>query len=556
LDPGKSKENFLISAFKNKFQKPIMTSYTLLSCIDSRVENLTKFYGRFELGPFAPGQALTVANALRRALLSQLSGTSITLVEIQGASNEYEILNGVRESVLDILLNLKQIILTSDFEILSPQIGFLSVKGPGIVRASDLKLPPFIYTVDPSQYIATLSNSGRLNMKFVICSGKNYITYNPSDSRVLKWVELLKTAVPLNELINKNELPKLNSQNPSSKIISTVKPQTLKGSEMLSLKNALVFVEKKVDNQEKPKKDDFYKQWLNERASLSNPTSKNLKSASLPNQSSKKLENASNFDQEFNDPWAEVFPERLKNANPLRNPNLEAVGEPRPLSFFDSRRPKPPFSVVMLKVEENDEKLKTSSLGLNQASSIPTPSPRIGYFPIDAVFMPVNRVNYLIEPTENFKTPQERLILEVWTNGSIHPRHAIHKAAKYLIQLFLPFQQMRSLDFQTSLKPLTFLPQEDLKKNSEKFKEYKTKTVIKSQKKMLKKSDLDRVLELDIGNLNLTARPYSCLKMANINTIQELASYSKKDLLLIKNFGQRSLLEVEKALQKINVNLK
>ena len=98
--------------------------------------------------------------------------------------------------------------------------------------------------------------------------------------------------------------------------------------------------------------------------------------------------------------------------------------------------------------------------------------------------------------------------------------------------------------------------QEDLKKTSEKFKEYKTKTVIKSQKKMSKKSDLDRVLELDIGNLNLTARPYSCLKMANINTIQELASYSKKDLLLIKNFGQRSLLEVEKALQKINVNLK
>jgi DNA-directed RNA polymerase alpha subunit len=68
-----------------------------------------KFYGRFELGPFAPGQGLTVANSLRRSLLSQLTGTAIPLVEISGASHEYETLTGVRESVLDIL-NIKQII--------------------------------------------------------------------------------------------------------------------------------------------------------------------------------------------------------------------------------------------------------------------------------------------------------------------------------------------------------------------------------------------------------------------------------------------------------------
>jgi DNA-directed RNA polymerase subunit alpha len=73
--------------------------YTLLSCIDSRVESPMKFYGRFELGPL-PGQGLTVANSLRRSLLSQLTGTAIPLVEISGASHEYETLTGVRESVL------------------------------------------------------------------------------------------------------------------------------------------------------------------------------------------------------------------------------------------------------------------------------------------------------------------------------------------------------------------------------------------------------------------------------------------------------------------------
>jgi DNA-directed RNA polymerase subunit alpha len=103
--------------------------------------------------------------------LSQLTGTAI-LVEISGASHEYETLTGVRESVLDIILNIKQIILTSDFEFFTPQVGFLSVKGPGTIRARDLKLPDFIYAVDANQHIATLTTNGNLNMKFIIACGK------------------------------------------------------------------------------------------------------------------------------------------------------------------------------------------------------------------------------------------------------------------------------------------------------------------------------------------------------------------------------------------------
>ena len=89
----------------------------------------------------------------------------------------------MRECVLDILLNLKQIILKSDFDIYTPQIGFLNVKGPGIVRARDLKLPFFIYSIDPDQYIATLTNNGQLNMKFLIYCGKTYLTHTPSSKK-------------------------------------------------------------------------------------------------------------------------------------------------------------------------------------------------------------------------------------------------------------------------------------------------------------------------------------------------------------------------------------
>lgn len=151
-------------------------NYTLLSCIESQKIHSTKFYGHFKIGYFPTGQALTVANTLRRSLLSQLSGTAIICVEIKGASHEYESLPGVRECILDILLNLKQVIFTSDFELFTPQVGFLNIQGPAVIRASDLNLPLFISAVDPTQYIATLTEKGQLTMKVLITCGKNSLT--------------------------------------------------------------------------------------------------------------------------------------------------------------------------------------------------------------------------------------------------------------------------------------------------------------------------------------------------------------------------------------------
>ena len=156
-----------------------MEHLLLLSCIESRVENHRSFYGRFQLGPFQVGQGITVANTLRRALLSELTGLAITSVKINGASHEYSTLKGVRESVLNILLNLKQIVLTSDFQFNESQIGYLHVQGPTIVKANDLKLPLGIHCVDPEQYIATLSYDGILKLKFVISMGQNYIIQTP-----------------------------------------------------------------------------------------------------------------------------------------------------------------------------------------------------------------------------------------------------------------------------------------------------------------------------------------------------------------------------------------
>lgn len=174
--------------------------YQLCTCTESKIITATEFYGRFLLGPFASGQGLTVANGLRRSLLSELPTTAISFVYIEKACHEYESLLGLKECVLDVLLNLKQICLTTEFSPFSPQVAFINLKGPKVVRAKDLNLPFFISCVDPQQYIATLSEKGALVMKLLISCEKG-LGYRPSDPTYHKnCVNLINRKVNQNDL--------------------------------------------------------------------------------------------------------------------------------------------------------------------------------------------------------------------------------------------------------------------------------------------------------------------------------------------------------------------
>lgn len=146
----------------------------IFSCIESRIEDNQNLYGCFKLGPFYLNQGLTIATVLRRLLLSDLEGLSVVFVKIEGVRHEYSILNGVKESVLEILANLKQIQFKTHGIIHRPQVAYLSIQGPKIISAGDVRLPSKIKCVDPSQYIATISADGNLKMKLFICQGKRY----------------------------------------------------------------------------------------------------------------------------------------------------------------------------------------------------------------------------------------------------------------------------------------------------------------------------------------------------------------------------------------------
>ncbi len=295
-----------------------------IECVESKTERDQGQYGKFNLEPLDRGQGTTVGNALRRVMLSNLEGTSVTAVRIAGVNHEFATIPGMREDVLEILLNMKEIVLKSYAA--QPQIGRLVADGPGTVTAAQFDLPSEIEVVNPNQYVATLSTGARLEMEFRIEKGKGY---------------------------------------------------------------------RAVDR------------------------------------------------------------------------------------------------------------------GREDGTAI-------DFLQIDAVFMPVRKVNYSIEDARiGGSLEKDRLVMEIWTNGSLTPQEALSESANILVDLFTPLK-----DVTTELTSSDFHNEED------------------------------PTSQIPIEELQLSVRAYNCLKRAQINSVADLLDYTQEDLLEIKNFGQKSAEEVIEALQK------
>lgn len=151
-----------------------------VQCLQSTTNKTTEQYSKYLIGPFIKGQSTTIGNALRRILLSNLHGLAITGVRITGIDHEFSTIPNVKEDVIEILLNLKQIILKGS--ITDPVLVRLCVNEAGIITANKIGIPKEISFVDPDQYIATLTNKGQLEMEFLIAQGQNYVTSGNLDS--------------------------------------------------------------------------------------------------------------------------------------------------------------------------------------------------------------------------------------------------------------------------------------------------------------------------------------------------------------------------------------
>jgi DNA-directed RNA polymerase subunit alpha len=130
---------------------------------------------RFMVEPLEPGFGYTLGNTLRRTLLARIPGAAITTVQIEGVQHEFSTIPGVIEDIVDIILNLKQVVLR--MEATEPaQIMYLSAKGAGEVTAGDIKTPAGVEIVNPDLHIATLSSTGRLEIELTVERGVGYRT--------------------------------------------------------------------------------------------------------------------------------------------------------------------------------------------------------------------------------------------------------------------------------------------------------------------------------------------------------------------------------------------
>nr|WCD60192.1 RNA polymerase alpha subunit [Papaver nudicaule] len=310
-------------------------------CVESRVDSKRLYYGRFILSPLMKGQADTIGIAMRRALLGEIEGTCITRAKSEKIPHEYSTIVGIEESVHEILMNLKEIVLRSN--LYGTRNASICIRGPGCVTAQDIISPPSVEIVDPTQHIASLTEPMDLCIGLQIERNRGY---------------------------------------------------------------------------------------------------------------------------------------RMKTPNNAQD----------------------------------------------------------GSFTIDAVFMPVRNANHSIHSYGNGNEKQEILFLEIWTNGSLTPKEALHEASRNLIDLFIPFlhaeERDTNLEDNQNIVTIPFFTfQNKLDKLSKSKKEIALKCIF-------------------IDQLELSPRIYNCLKRSNIYTLLDLLNKSQEDLMKMDHFRIEDVKQILDILQK------
>ena len=152
--------------------------------------------------------------------------------------------------------------------------------------------------------------------------------------------------------------------------------------------------------------------------------------------------------------------------------------------------------------------------------------PVIGIIAVDSIYTPVLKVNYTVENTRvGQRTDYDKIILELWTDGTISAKEAVSYAAKLLVDHLQPFVELSDEAIQPELM------------------------ADKSE------SGKDKLLEMTIDDLDLSVRSFNCLKRANINTVDDLINKSQGDMMKVRNLGKKSFEEVRAKLQSLGFDL-
>jgi DNA-directed RNA polymerase subunit alpha len=173
------------------------------------------------------------------------------------------------------------------------------------------------------------------------------------------------------------------------------------------------------------------------------------------------------------------------------------------------------------------EALVEPGRGYMPAEKNKRPDQPIGVIPMDSIFTPVERVNYTVENARvGGVTDYDRLVLEVWTYGTVRPKEAVSSAAGMMTDLLRLFVNLS---------------------HEEEPEEPEAQPV---------QDNRERVMEMTIEELDLSVRSYNCLKRAGINSVEELTRKTEEDMMKVRNLGRKSLEEVKQKLESLGLSLR
>jgi len=137
-------------------------------------ETVGEHRSRFIIEPLEPGFGYTLGNSLRRTLLSSIPGAAVTSIKVEGTQHEFSTIPGVVEDLTEIILNLKQLVLSSEED--EPVVMYLRKTGAGVVTAADIAPPAGVEIHNPELAIATLNETGKIDMELVVERGRGYVS--------------------------------------------------------------------------------------------------------------------------------------------------------------------------------------------------------------------------------------------------------------------------------------------------------------------------------------------------------------------------------------------
>lgn len=453
-----------------------------ICCKESRIESPNSFYGCFYVGPFDESLSQTLALSIRRTLLSELSGLAITAVEIDRVLHKFSSLPGVQETVLDIICNLQNLAFKKvglnnrnpstskgDFiTIIGDKVAYLRERGPCIIKASDIILPPEIQCVNPDQHIATLAEDGVLNMKIYINEGKGFLKQKQKnlDLAEIKQRNLIQKNLQLSPITDSSEnLPEADyfsnkSYGLNKQVI--INNKKAGGGKATSFKSNKIFLDSVFMPVTKVNTIVQYSSWFEQssqpeayqpEATASGLLTDQVFVSTQPMASSKKVGVAFSdtlLQEQEPSSSSEAKSSDLNKKNTLiKQKHFFSFANKKISSASDGK------TIIKNLPEVNrqtDYKKESLEAYLPLAD---TNNKNGGQAPLGAWHSNSLEVDSAVQPfillsknntAEGLKQNRQcHIILEIWTNGSMHPREALTNCLEFLATTFVTLEDVKIL---------------------------------------------------------------------------------------------------------------